>query len=314
MLNDSPKTSNALLDECKTLLKNASQVLLGKETQVEKAMICILSGGHLLLEDVPGVGKTTLAKILARVAGHEVTRIQFTNDLLPSDITGSAIFNSTSNDFEFRPGPLFGHFVLADELNRATPKTQSALLQAMEEKSVTVDGKTYDLAEPFVVLATQNPFEQVGTFPLPESQIDRFTMGLVLDFPQREFEKLILQQGDTSEMIKNIGEGLGSQKLKLIKKEIEQIHLAENLYDYILDLLSYGRNNFSTGHSLSPRSGKDLVISSKALAWIRERDFVLPEDIQELLPFVWGHRVGGTKGLKKGMNEIHRLIKEVSLP
>ncbi|TNE96287.1 MAG: AAA family ATPase, partial [Deltaproteobacteria bacterium] len=254
------------------------------------------------------------AKILARVCGFEVTRIQFTNDLLPADITGSAFFNSTSNDFEFRPGPLFGHFVLADELNRATPKTQSALLQAMEERHITVDGKTFELKEPFVVLATQNPFEQVGTFPLPESQIDRFTMGLVLEFPEREFERKILQQGDTTDQIKSIGEGLGGKKLAEIRKAVSKIHLADSLYDYILDLLNYGRKNFSTGHALSPRSGKDLVQTSKTLAWIRGRDFVLPEDVQELLPNIWGHRVGGSRGLQGGMSEIDRLIKEIPLP
>jgi MoxR-like ATPase len=314
MLNDSPKTTQNLADECKTLLERASKVLLGKESQVEKALVCILGGGHLLLEDVPGVGKTTLAKILARVCGFEVTRIQFTNDLLPADITGSAIFNTNTNEFEFRSGPIFGHFVLADELNRATPKTQSALLQAMEERHITVDGQTFELKEPFIVLATQNPFEQVGTFPLPESQIDRFSMGLVLEFPEREFEKEILKQGDTSELMKGIGEGLGGKKLLEIREEVTKIHLADSLYDYILDLLNHGRKNFSTGHSLSPRSGKDLVQTAKTLAWIRGRDFVIPEDVQELLPHVWGHRVGGTRGLQGGMSEIDRLIKEIHLP
>lgn len=209
MLNDMSKSNEFILNECRSLLERGAKILLGKEQQLEKAFVCVLSGGHLLLEDVPGVGKTTLAKLLAKMCGFEVTRIQFTNDLLPADITGSTIYNSTKSEFEFRLGPLFGHFVLADELNRATPKTQSALLQAMEEKNVTVDGKTWVLKEPFIVLATQNPFEQIGTFPLPESQIDRFAMGLVLDFPEREYERQILKQDDPRKLLDDFGTGLG---------------------------------------------------------------------------------------------------------
>ena len=300
-------------DQCVELLKFGSEILLGKELHLKKALVCTLASGHLLLEDIPGVGKTTLVQIISKILNFRPTRIQFTNDLLPSDVTGISIFNKNNNEFEFKKGPLFNHLILADELNRATAKTQSALLQCMEEKSITVDGMTHKLDHPFWVLATQNPYEQVGTSFLPESQLDRFFMSLSLDFPQREMEKIILTLNHPKKQIENFPEGLGIQKIDSIKDQIEKVHIEGTLLDYILDLLSIGRAKLQKGYSLSPRSGKDLVLAAKGYAWIEGRDFVIPEDIQLMVPHVFGHRLGGSLGVKHGVDESLFLLKEVPL-
>jgi MoxR-like ATPase len=317
MLNQSSdnnsKNDLQIQEKCLTLLNEGAKILLGKNEHLKKALVCVLSGGHLLLEDIPGVGKTTLVHILGKILDHSVARIQFTNDLLPSDITGLSIFNKETNKFEFMEGPLFNHLVLGDELNRATAKTQSALLQSMEEGCVTVDGTTYELPNPFWVLATQNPYEQVGTSFLPESQLDRFFMSLSLDFPEREMEKLILTQGEPTELLKNFPKGLGNDALKIIRCEITEIHIEDSLLEYVLDLLHVGRTKLLKGHSLSPRSGKDLVQAAKGYAWISGREYVTPEDIQLIAPHVLGHRLGGSSGVNHGVSETLSLLKEVPL-
>ncbi|MBT7610805.1 MAG: AAA domain-containing protein [Bacteriovoracaceae bacterium] len=300
-------------EKCLILLDEGSKILLGKREHLKKALVCVLSGGHLLLEDIPGVGKTTLVHILGKILGHKVARIQFTNDLLPSDITGLSIFNKDTNKFEFMKGPLFNHLVLGDELNRATAKTQSALLQSMEEGCVTVDGTTYELATPFWVLATQNPYEQVGTSFLPESQLDRFFMSLSLDFPDREMEKLILTQEEPSGLLKKFSEGLGNEAINDIKDEITKIHIEDTLLEYVLDLLQVGRSKLLKGYSLSPRSGKNLVQASKGHAWISGRSYVTPEDIQLIAPHVLGHRLGSSSGVKHGVSETLLLLKKVPI-
>lgn len=313
MLNKSESNNNVNQQRCLELLEAGSKILLGKENQIKKALACVLSNGHLLLEDIPGVGKTTLVHIIGKVLGYDVSRIQFTNDLLPSDVTGLSIFNKETNKFEFIKGPLFNHLILADELNRATAKTQSALLQCMEEENITVDGTTYELEQPFWVLATQNPYEQVGTSYLPESQLDRFFMSLSLDFPEREMEKIIINSNSPKEQLKNFPNGLGKEILDQIFVEITNIHIEEKLLEYILDLLHVGRNKLEKGYSLSPRSGKDLLMAAKAFAWLSGRDYVIPEDIQEVVPNVLGHRLGSSMGVKYGVEESLSLLKEVPL-
>ena len=313
MLNKSVSNDNENQKKCLALLELASKILLGKEKQIKKALICALSNGHLLLEDIPGVGKTTLVHLVGKILGYEVSRIQFTNDLLPSDVTGLSIFNQDTNSFEFMKGPLFNNLILADELNRATAKTQSALLQCMEEENITVDGKTYQLDKPFWVLATQNPYEQIGTSFLPESQLDRFFMSLSLDFPDREMEKIILTQKSTTEQLTQFPAGLGKETLDQINSEIHSVHIEDSLLEYVLDILHIGRSKLTRGHSLSPRSGKDLVLASKGSAWMSGRNYVIPEDIQELAPNVLGHRLGGSMGVKHGCDESLSLLKEVPL-
>lgn len=297
-----------LLEEA---LDQANEVLLGKNKELRLAITSMIAGGHLLLEDVPGVGKTTLVYLLSHLMGLDLKRIQFTNDLLPGDILGTMIFQKESETFEFRKGPIFGQLILADELNRATPKTQSALLQCMEEGQVTIEGQEFDLEDPFLIVATQNPFFQVGTFQLPESQLDRFFMSLHLDFPAREFEKKILLQTGTRHLIDNLKPIFKAQDVVVMREEIKKVIVSDSLLDYLLDLIEKGRSEFEEGAYLSPRAGKDLVQAARAWAYIGGRDYVVPDDIQEVAPYVLGHRLGGGKGVVYGQGLIHELLKKV---
>jgi MoxR-like ATPase len=274
----------------KRLIEKASTVIIGKEKQIELALCSYFSSGHLLIEDIPGVGKTTLAKTLAALFSHDFKRIQFTNDLLPSDLIGTQIFNTKDQTFTFHRGPLFTQILLADELNRASPKTQSALLEAMEEKKITIEGVSHPLPRPFFVVATQNPKGQLGTYPLPESQMDRFMMKITLGPPSPEQEaKLLLQSKLYNE--ENIKLLEGEEEIhQEVAKEKSNITIDEKLTQYVVSLLNISRQS-EQFIDLSPRAGIDLVEASKTLAYFNERDFVTPDDIQYLVPYVWGHRL-----------------------
>jgi MoxR-like ATPase len=267
------------------------KVILGKDEQIRLALTCLVARGHLLIEDLPGVGKTTLAHAIAQVMGLDFQRIQFTSDLLPADVLGVAVYDRERASFEFHQGPVFSNFVLADEVNRATPKTQSALLEAMEEHQVTVEGETRDLPAPFFVIATQNPMHQIGTYPLPESQLDRFLMRLHLGFPDRQAERELLQGEDRREVIQHIHPVLDGAKLASIQKQAANIHVSDALLDYVQSLLEFTRMSPMFEFGLSPRGGLALLNSAKALALIEGKEFVLPEHIKQVLPSVVNHRL-----------------------
>lgn len=273
------------------LFSSSSEVILGKEHQVRLAFCCLLARGHLLVEDVPGVGKTTLVKFFAKALDLKSSRIQFTNDLLPADILGTSIFNEALGEFRFYPGPIFGQIVVADELNRATPKTQSACLQAMEERKVTVDGVTHDLPQPFFLIATQNPMEQSGTFPLPESQLDRFLMRIDLGYPDREAEKQLLKGESRNLLLDRMSAVMSADELQNLQEQVHQVLVADPVIDYIQDILAASRNYAVDCVGLSPRAGLALLKSSQAWAFIHQRSYVLPEDVQAVALSVMAHRL-----------------------
>ena len=267
------------------------RVVLGKEKQVRLAICCMIARGHLLIEDIPGVGKTTLAQILARVLGLDFKRIQFTSDLLPADIIGVSIYQPETQQFRFHAGPVFAQLILADEINRATPKTQSALLEAMEERQVTYDGTSFKLPEPFFVVATQNPHHQIGTFPLPESQLDRFLMRIEMGYPDRPAERGLLKGGERREMLNGMQPALTSARLLELQRHAESVYCSDALLDYIQDLLAASRQSAMFARGLSPRAGLALLRAARAWALLEGRDMVLPEDVQALAPGVFGHRL-----------------------
>ncbi len=266
-------------------------VILGKQHQLRLAVTCLLAGGHLLIEDLPGVGKTTLAHLLATLFGLQFQRVQFTSDLLPADITGASIFERESGTFSFHPGPVFTQLLLADEVNRATPKTQSALLEAMEERQVTVDGRTRPLPAPFFVVATQNPVSQLGTFDLPESQLDRFLMRIHLGFPYREAEHELLRGRDRRHMLAEMEPVLDLAQLQDLQAQVEAVFVSNALVDYVQALLAHTRSSGDYGSGLSPRAGLALLRAGRAWALLDGRSAVLPEDIQAVLPSVASHRL-----------------------
>lgn len=274
-----------------TIIQGIGQYLLGKEHEVRLAMACLLARGHLLIEDIPGVGKTTLAEALARVLGLRMRRIQFTSDLLPADILGVSVFDRRDQTFAFHPGPIFAQVVLADEINRATPKTQSALLEAMEEGQVTMDGETRALPRPFFVMATQNPLHQIGTFPLPESQLDRFLMRLSLGYPDPETERELLRREDIRVALREAGPLMDAQALLKLQEQVPQVHVSGALLDYIQVLLHASRRSGLFQAGLSPRAGRALLHGARAWAFLEGRDMVLPEDVQAVLPAITSHRL-----------------------
>ena len=281
-----------------TLLNTAAagigKIILGKDEQIRLALTCLVARGHLLIEDLPGVGKTTLAHALAKGLGLEYQRIQFTSDLLPADVLGVSIYDRERGAFEFHPGPIFSHFILADEVNRATPKTQSALLEAMEEQQTTIEGETRALPRPFFVIATQNPSHQIGTYSLPESQLDRFLMRLHLGFPDSKAERELLRGEDRRDMIEHLQPVLDGDRLLVIQQQAMKLHAADALLDYIQAVLDFTRQSplFETG--LSPRGGLALLSCARALALIEGKDFVLPEHVRQVLAPVVNHRLVAT--------------------
>lgn len=296
-----------------TILDAAGRIILGKQHETRLAVACLLARGHLLIEDLPGVGKTTLAHTLARLLGLEFSRIQFTSDLLPADITGISIFDRERSDFRFLPGPIFAQIVLADEINRATPKTQSALLEAMEERQVTAEGQTRALPELFFVIATQNPSHQIGTFPLPESQLDRFLMRLELGYPDRAAERALLD--GRRESVDEIQALMSPEQLPALQRQAMGIHAAGPLIDYVQSLIEATRCNSAFQHGLSPRAGLALLAAARAWAYLAGRDMVLPDDVQAVLPAVARHRLlSAQSGGYARAEDITALIRSVPIP
>lgn len=274
-------------------LAQLNKVIHGKEPQVKLALACLLANGHLLLEDLPGMGKTTLAHALAHVCGLEYKRVQFTSDLLPADLLGASVFEPQSARFRFHPGPVFSQVLLADELNRATPKAQSALLEAMEERQVSIDGTTHPLPAPFFVIATQNPQSQFGTFPLPEAQLDRFLIRISLGYPDPTAERSLLQGRNGRVLLANLPQVLNPQRLKALQSLVPQVKFSDALLDYVQRLLAYTRRSEVCQLGLSPRGGLALVKSAQAWALLQGRGHVLPEDVQAVFAAVAGHRLLG---------------------
>jgi MoxR-like ATPase len=273
------------------VIQQASKVILGKERQIRLALACLLARGHLLIEDQPGVGKTTLAQALARLLGLDFHRIQFTSDMLPADIIGVSVYDRETGKFKFHPGPIFSQLILADEVNRATPKTQSALLEAMEEHQVTMEGETRRLPEPFFVIATQNPSNQVGTFPLPESQLDRFLMRIEIGYPDHDAERALLQGTERRDIMSTLQPCLAPEDLPRLQTSVRNVHAAPALVDYIQALVEHTRRSPDYITGLSPRAALALLNCARAWALLEGRDKVLPEDVQAVLPGVAGHRL-----------------------
>jgi len=278
-------------ESVRALISALNGVLLGKEPQIKLALACLLARGHLLIEDLPGMGKTLLSHALARVLGLSFQRIQFTSDLLPSDVVGSSIFDRDTGEFRFIEGPIFSQVILADEINRATPKTQSALLEAMEEYQVTADGRTRALPEPFFVIATQNPVTQTGTFPLPESQLDRFLMRLELGYPDPDAERELLRGGDRRKALATLQPVLDPPGLLALQSAVQAVGVSDPLIDYVQRLVGYSRRGSEFAFGLSPRGALALLRAARAWALLHERSHVVPEDVQAVLPGVVEHRL-----------------------
>ncbi|HEX3530462.1 MAG TPA: MoxR family ATPase [Thermoanaerobaculia bacterium] len=296
---------------------NVARVIRGKREVIRLATVCLLARGHVLIEDVPGVGKTTLSQALAKSLGLSFQRIQFTSDLLPSDIIGVSIFNQKTQAFEFVPGPLFANVVLADEINRATPKTQSALLEAMSERKVSIERMRYSLPEPFVVLATQNPLEYQGTFPLPESQLDRFMMSLSLGYPPRADEKDLLLSGGVENVLDNLEPALSREGLLELQELVAQVRVADKLAEYILSLAEATRHGGEFLLGVSTRGAQSLFRATQALALCEGRSYAIPDDVQRLAPSVLSHRVvlkRGVVDLDGARKAIERVVGSTPVP
>jgi MoxR-like ATPase len=296
------------------VLSTLEAVILGKPGQIRLCLACLLARGHLLIEDVPGVGKTTLAHALAHVLGLNWQRVQFTSDLLPADIIGVSIFDRATQQFTFRQGPIFTQLLLADEVNRASPRTQSALLEAMEERQVSVDGNTYPLHEPFFVVATQNPHEQLGTFALPESQLDRFLMRVTLGYPDAAHERELLRGGERRELLSGMSPVLSPVAVTALQRAVRSVHIADALLDYAQALIARTRERSDLKLGLSPRAGQGLIRAAQAWAYLAARDAVLPEDVQAVLPAVVAHRLERRDPAQDGADLAREIVRGVPVP
>ncbi len=297
-----------------SIIASISQVILGKDKQIKLSLACLLAGGHLLIEDIPGVGKTTLAHALATSIGLDFRRIQFTSDLLPADILGVSVYDRNAANFKFHPGAVFTHVLLADEINRATPKAQSALLEAMEEGQITMDGETRELLRPFFVIATQNPTHHIGTYPLPESQLDRFLMRIEIGYPDEASERALLKQAGGRDKTNDIIAAADAATLLELQRDVTGVHLSEALLNYLQALLRYSRESATFNIGLSPRAGLALKASAQAWALIHGRDFVLPEDIQAVLPSVANHRLQPVNNGEKVRYASELMLRSVAIP
>jgi MoxR-like ATPase len=299
----------------KILLGQLNTVIVGKPSQIQDCVACLLAGGHLLIDDVPGVGKTTLAHALARSFGLQFSRVQFTSDLMPSDLSGVSVYERAREAFVFHPGPIFAQVLLADEINRASPKTQSALLEAMEEKQVSVEGETRPLPEPFFVIATQNPLDQVGTYPLPESQLDRFLMRISLGYPDRAAERELLSGRDRRGMVDALTTVMQPGELRALQDMVQAIHCADPLLDYVQDLIAATRSGAWFVQGLSPRAGIAVVRAAQAQALLSGRDYVAPDDVQAILPQTIAHRLVPVDSAARGAEEqVRAMVAAVALP
>ena len=298
------------------VVKNCSKVIVGKDDVISLVLTCFICSGHVLLEDVPGTGKTMLLRAFSKTIGGDFRRIQFTPDLLPSDLTGINFYNQKLGEFQFRPGPLFSNIVLADEINRATPRTQSSLLEAMEERQITVDGKTSRLAEPFMVMATQNPLESYGTFPLPDAQIDRFFMRLSLGYMTREQEMSVISRASTLDIVESLEQTVSEEDTKYVRSTYTEAKVSQDVLRYIMDIVEQTRksSNFVTG--VSSRGAMALYKASQVTALLNGRDYVIPEDVKYVAPHVLCHRIsaGGTQAAGAAAQFIKKILESVQVP
>lgn len=296
--------------------QEVNRVLLGKQEQVRLAFSCLLARGHLMIEDIPGVGKTTLAHALAAVMSSDYQRVQFTSDLLPADILGVSIYKREQDRFEFHPGPIFCQVLLADEINRATPKTQSALLEGMAEGQVTIENQTHALPQPFFVIATQNPLDLIGTFPLPDSQLDRFLMSISLGYPATAAERELLSSGSRAEMLRKIPKILQPNDIVELQLDCDAVHVSDDLLDYIQALLAETRNEQWFESGLSPRAGLALLHASRAYAFQANRGYVIPEDVKVIFPWLARHRLNANSGFSGGASEeqIAEMLQQLPIP
>lgn len=307
-----------MLEKFRATATQIGQVIVGKTLQIRQSLTCLLAGGHLLIEDAPGVGKTTMAHAIAISMGLPFRRIQFTSDLLPSDVIGVSVYERNGGQFVFHPGPIFTEVLLADEINRASPKTQSALLEAMEESQVSVDGLSRPLPNPFFVIATQNPLHQVGTFPLPESQLDRFLMCISLGYPDRAAERSLLAGEARRDMLKSLDATARPADLLAAQAEAKKVYVSAALLDYIQSLIAHTRASGKYAEGLSPRGGLALLAAARAWAWLDGREHVIPEDVQNIMPCVAGHRLHATSRetgrALHGKELVSQLIAAVPVP
>ncbi|RED61950.1 MULTISPECIES: AAA family ATPase [Cohnella] len=291
-----------------SVIANVSSVVVGKESVLEHLLIALLAPGHVILEDVPGTGKTLLAKSLARSLACEMKRIQFTADLLPSDVTGINVFNQQTAQFELRRGPVFANILLADELNRATPRTQSSLLECMEERQVTIDGATYPLDSPFIVVATQNPIDNHGTFPLPEAQLDRFMLCLSMGYPSGDEELAILKRFTSDNPLDELQAVLGRDEIRELQAQVPKVHVSDAVYDYLLAIVAATRSHSDISFGVSPRGSLQLLKAAQARALLRGREYVLPDDVKSLVKPVFAHRLILKDTFRGETNRAHPLL------